>query len=151
VIVRQRNGIKGEGKEKGEKEREREKKEKEKDRSAEFKEPTVVKEPSSSLHLDTHKYKAQPFKLTRRKGDQCSRFPFLFLLFLYLFPSLLSLSLPPSLPPLYHSLSLSPFRSHRRDKFISRSCLFWTFHNIWPRCGASSNTGGYRSPEKIRL
>lgn len=26
------------------------------ERSAGFKEPTVVKEPSSSLHLDTHKY-----------------------------------------------------------------------------------------------
>lgn len=45
------------------------------EKRAGFKEPTVVKEPSSSLHLDTHKYKAQPFELVRREGDQCSRFP----------------------------------------------------------------------------
>lgn len=44
------------------------------ERSAGFKEPTVVKEPSSSFHLDTHKYKTQRFELTRREGDQCSRF-----------------------------------------------------------------------------
>lgn len=38
---------------------------------------TVVKEPSSSLHLDTHKYKTQPFELNRGVGEQCSRFFFL--------------------------------------------------------------------------
>lgn len=54
----------------------------------------MVKEPSSSLHLDTHKYKTQRFELTRRKGDECSRF------FLLLLSSLsLSFSLP-SLCPL---------------------------------------------------
>lgn len=101
------------------------KRERERERSAGFKEPTVVKEPSSSLHLDTHKYKTQPFELTRREGEQCSRF-FLLLLFSLLLSLFLSLSLSSALPS-----SLS----HRRSKFISRSCLFWTFHNIWPRYG----------------
>lgn len=38
-------------------------------------------------------------------------------------------------PAAFLSFFLLPFLSHRRSKFISRSYLFWTFHNIWPRFG----------------
>lgn len=83
---------------------------------------TVVKEPSSSLHLDTHKYKAQPFELPRRVS---------------------SFRLSPTLDVVSSSLLVAPalrltrLRSLPRwqSKFISRSCLFWTFHNIWPCFG----------------
>lgn len=88
------------------------------ERWAGFKEPTVVKEPSSSLHLDTHKYKAQPFELPRRVSS---------------FYLSLSFSVSPfpcrSISDLLRSLSCW------QSKFISRSCLFWTFHNIWPCFG----------------
>lgn len=60
------------------------------ERWAGFKEPTVVKEPSSSLHLDTHKYKAQPFELPRR----VSSFYLFSLFFRFSFSLLLHLGSP---------------------------------------------------------
>lgn len=99
----------------------------ERERRAGFKEPTVVKEPSSSLHLDTHKYKAQPFELPRRVSS-------------FHLSSSLSLSYRPlslCLPAPSFSRHLGAHRSLPcwQSKFISRSCLFWTFHNIWPCFG----------------
>jgi len=51
-----------------EKEEEREEEaERERERSAMFKEPRQWLKSLLPLHLDTHKYKAQPFELTRRE------------------------------------------------------------------------------------
>ena len=85
---------------------------------------TVVKEPSSSLHLDTHKYKAQPFELPREEYH-----PFIFLPL----PRRLSSSLLVA-PATLDSTRLGSL-PRWQSKFISRSCLFWTFHNIWPCFG----------------
>lgn len=88
-------------------------------RWAGFKEPTVVKEPSSSFHLDTHKYKAQSFELPKRVSS------------FYLFSLFLRFSFSPCrfISDLLRSLPCW------QSKFISCSCLFWTFHNIWPCFG----------------
>lgn len=99
--------------------------ERERERSAMFKEPTVVKEPSSSPSRH-----AQVQGATFRADQKGMRLVF-------------SLSVSFSFfPPCFLSFPLS----HRRSKFISRSCLFWTFHNIWPH-----SAGGHRSPKDTAL
>lgn len=108
--------------------------EREKGRSARFKEPTVVKEPSSSLHLDTHKYKTQRFELNRREGDRwCSRF---FLLLL-----------PPSLS-FFPSSSLCPLTSAQQIYFTFLPFLDLSQYLATLR---HPSTGGHRSLEDTAL
>lgn len=75
------------------------------------------------------------------------------LAFLYS-PSLLSLS-PSFSPSNFLTSSLLPATPpsvpQRRGKFISRSCLFWTFHNIWPRFGIPVPVVAGTGHQKIRL
>jgi len=138
---------KGERKREREREREgqiEEKREKKRTRrrSARFKEPTVVKEPSSSLHLDTHKYKTQRFELTRREGTSVLAF------FYCLSPLSLSFSFS------FISSSLCPLPC-RLPSYIGAANLFHVaaFSGPFTIFGhaAASSTVGHQSLEDTAL
>jgi len=110
-------------------------KERARGRAARFKEPTVVKEPSSSLHLDTHKYKTQRFELTKKERSMFSLFSIAFLLSL--------------------SLSLFLLLPSRLSSHIGAANLFHVpaFSGPFTIFGhaVASSTSGYRSLEDTAL
>lgn len=97
---------------------------------------TVVKEPSSSLHLDTHKYKAQPFELPRRVSS-------------FHLPPTPSTSLAPATLDSAR-LGSVPYPAGRANLFHVPA--FSGPFTIFGRALASSTgRGGHRSPEDTAL